>query len=103
MDEMLTSIIGDTPSIWTSNARRAVQNPQVLDTLSRIGVDLIYGDTIAEAQPLDLLLNTAIHPLTVASRGYTRYAVARRTPRFPALPQPATDLRGRHPGEALLN
>ncbi|ECU2952487.1 GGDEF-domain containing protein, partial [Salmonella enterica subsp. enterica serovar Kentucky] len=41
-----------------------VQNPQVLDTLSRIGVDLIYGDTIAEAQPLDLLLNTsyfAIH------------------------------------------
>ncbi|WP_411561516.1 hypothetical protein, partial [Salmonella enterica] len=38
--------------------------PQVLDTLSRIGVDLIYGDTIAEAQPLDLLLNTsyfAIH------------------------------------------
>ncbi|MGS9235780.1 hypothetical protein ACQWHR_26955, partial [Salmonella enterica subsp. enterica serovar Infantis] len=32
--------------------------------ISRIGVDLIYGDTIDEAQPLEMLLNTsyfAIH------------------------------------------
>lgn len=31
----------------------------MMDTLSGIGVDFIYGDTIGEAQPLDLLLNTS--------------------------------------------
>ena len=30
-----------------------------MDTLSGIGVDMIYGDIIANAQPLDLLLNTS--------------------------------------------
>ena len=30
----------------------------MMNTLSGIGVDFIYGDTI-EAQPLDLLLNTS--------------------------------------------
>lgn len=65
MDEMLTSIIqGHAQHLGIKTLAGPVQNPQVLDTLSRIGVDLIYGDTIAEAQPLDLLLNTsyfAIH------------------------------------------
>ncbi len=65
MDEMLTSIIqGHAQHLDIKTLAGPVQNPQVLDTLSRIGVDLIYGDTIAEAQPLDLLLNTsyfAIH------------------------------------------
>ncbi|SQH39977.1 PAS domain-containing protein [Salmonella enterica] len=65
MDEMLTSIIqGHARRLDIKTLAGPVQNPQVLDTLSRIGVDLIYGDTIAEAQPLDLLLNTryfAIH------------------------------------------
>ncbi|VEA76301.1 PAS domain-containing protein [Salmonella enterica subsp. arizonae] len=65
MDEMLASIIqGHAQRLDIKTLAGPVQNPQVLDTLSRIGVDLIYGDTIAEAQPLDLLLNTsyfAIH------------------------------------------
>nr|VUD24581.1 PAS domain-containing protein [Salmonella sp. NCTC 7297] len=55
----------DTPSVWTSKRSPGrYKTHRLLDTLSRIGVDLIYGDTIAEAQPLDLLLNTsyfAIH------------------------------------------
>ncbi|MDI4740212.1 hypothetical protein MJN54_32000, partial [Salmonella enterica subsp. enterica serovar Kentucky] len=38
-----------------------VQNPQVLDTLSRIGVDLIYGDTIAEVTALLTAIRTAMY------------------------------------------
>ncbi len=33
--------------------------PLVMDTLSGIGVDLIYGEVIADAQPLDLLVNSS--------------------------------------------
>jgi len=33
--------------------------PLVMDTLSGIGVDLIYGDVIVDAQPLDLLVNSS--------------------------------------------
>ena len=33
--------------------------PLIMDALSGIGIDLIYGDVIADAQPLDLLLNTS--------------------------------------------
>ncbi len=33
--------------------------PLVMDTLSGIGVVLIYGDVIANAQPLDLLVNSS--------------------------------------------
>lgn len=33
--------------------------PLVMDTLSGIGVDLIYGEVIADAQPLDLLMNSS--------------------------------------------
>ena len=36
-----------------------VQLPLIMDTLSGIGIDMIYGDIIADAQPLDLLLNTS--------------------------------------------
>lgn len=65
MDEMLTSIIqGHAQRLDIKTLAGPVQHSQVVDTLSRIGVDLIYGDAIAEAQPLDLLLNTsyfAIH------------------------------------------
>ncbi|VEA46481.1 PAS domain-containing protein [Salmonella enterica subsp. arizonae] len=65
MDEMLASIIqGHAQRLDIKTLAGPVQNSQVLDTLSSIGVDLIYGDAIAETQPLDLLLNTsyfAIH------------------------------------------
>ncbi|WP_348253730.1 hypothetical protein, partial [Salmonella enterica] len=65
MDDMLTSTIqGHAQRLDTKTVPGPVQNPQVLDTLSRIGVGVVYGDTIAEAQRLDLLLNTsyfAIH------------------------------------------
>ncbi|MGS9668470.1 EAL domain-containing protein, partial [Salmonella enterica subsp. enterica serovar Infantis] len=65
MDVILTSIIqGHAQHLNIKTLAGPVQNSQVLDSLSRIGVDLIYGDTIAEAQPLVLLLNTsyfAIH------------------------------------------
>jgi hypothetical protein len=30
-----------------------------MDTLSGIGVDLIYGDSIAANQPLEVVLNTS--------------------------------------------
>ncbi|MCB6527695.1 hypothetical protein, partial [Eggerthella lenta] len=36
-----------------------VQLPLIMDALSGIGIDMIYGDIIANAQPLDLLLNTS--------------------------------------------
>ncbi len=46
MDEMLTSIIGDTPNIWTSETLAGPVKPGA-DTLSRIGVDLIYMATLS--------------------------------------------------------
>jgi len=30
-----------------------------MDTLSGIGIDLIFGDTISQPQPLDMMLNTS--------------------------------------------
>lgn len=65
MDEMLVSIIqGHARRLDINTLAGPVQNPQMMDTLSAIGIDLIYGDVIAETQPLDQLLNTsyfAIH------------------------------------------
>lgn len=60
MDEMLVSIIqGHAQRLGIKTIAGPVQTPIVMDTLSGIGVDQIYGDIIAEAQPLDLLLNTS--------------------------------------------
>ncbi|MBN6046105.1 diguanylate cyclase [Citrobacter sp. ku-bf4] len=60
MDEMLVSIIqGHAQRLGFKTIAGPVQTPIVMDTLSGIGVDQIYGDIIAEAQPLDLLLNTS--------------------------------------------
>ncbi|SUG14353.1 PAS domain-containing protein [Salmonella enterica subsp. arizonae] len=90
MDEMLASIIqGHAQRLDIKTLAGPVQNSQVLDTLSSIGVDLIYGDAIAETQPLDLLLNTSYFaiPLTAASRGYTRYAVARKNATVSSAPR----------------
>ncbi|CBG88952.1 PAS domain S-box protein [Citrobacter rodentium] len=60
MDEMLVSIIqGHAQRLGCKTIAGPVQAPVVMDTLSGIGIDQIYGDIIAEAQPLDLLLNTS--------------------------------------------
>jgi len=47
MDEMMVTIIQD-------HAKRLE-----LKTIARIGIDMVYGDTISQSQPLDLLLNTS--------------------------------------------
>ena len=56
IDEMWVSII-------QGHAQRldikTIAGPLIMDTLSGIGIDMIYGDIIADAQPLDLLLNTS--------------------------------------------
>ncbi len=57
MDEMLITIIQGTLSDSMKTIAGPVVLPLVMDTLSGIGVDLIYGDVIANAQPLDLLVN----------------------------------------------
>lgn len=60
MDEMLVSIIqGNAQRLGIKTLVGPVQTPVIMDALSGIGVDLIYGDIIADAQPLDLLLSTS--------------------------------------------
>lgn len=59
MDEMLITIIqGHAQRLGMKTIAGPVVLP-VMDTLSGIGVDLIYGDVIADAQPLDLLVNSS--------------------------------------------
>lgn len=60
MDEMLISIIqGHAQRLGVKTIAGPVALPLVMDTLSGMGVDLIYGDVIADAQPLDLLINSS--------------------------------------------
>ncbi len=60
IDEMWVSIIqGHAQRLDIKTIAGPVQLPLIMDTLSGIGVDMIYGDIIADAQPLDLLLNTS--------------------------------------------
>lgn len=60
MDEMLiTIILGHAQRLGVKTIAGPVVLPLVMDTLSGIGVDLIYGDVIADAQPLDLLVNSS--------------------------------------------
>ncbi|POT59618.1 diguanylate cyclase [Citrobacter amalonaticus] len=60
MDEMLVSIVqGHARRLGVKTIAGPIQTPLAMDALSGIGVDLIYGDIIADAQPLDLLLNTS--------------------------------------------
>ncbi|MDU1272795.1 MAG: diguanylate cyclase, partial [Escherichia coli] len=52
MDEMLITIIqGHAQRLGMKTIAGPVVLPLVMDTLSGIGVDLIYGDVIADAQP----------------------------------------------------
>ena len=60
MDEMLITIIqGHAQRLGVKTIAGPVVLPLVTDTFSGIGVDLIYGDVIADAQPLDLLVNNS--------------------------------------------
>ena len=59
MDEMLISIIqGHAQRLGVKTIAGPVALPLVMDTLSAIGVDLIYGDVIANVQPLDLRVDS---------------------------------------------
>ena len=60
IDEMWVSIIqGHAQRLDIKSIAGPVQLPLIMDALSGIGIDMIYGDIIANAQPLDLLLNTS--------------------------------------------
>lgn len=60
MDEMMVTIIqGHAQRLGLKSIAGPTNQPLMMDTLSGIGVDLIYGDTISQAQPLDLMLNTS--------------------------------------------
>ncbi len=60
MDEMMVTIIqGHAQRLGIKTIAGPCHQSIMMNTLSGIGVDFIYGDTIGEAQPLDLLLNTS--------------------------------------------
>lgn len=60
LDEMMVTIIqGHTHRLGMKSIAGPTNTPLMMDALSGIGIDLIYGDTIAQNQPLDLLLNTS--------------------------------------------
>ena len=59
MDEMMVTIIqGHAQRLGMKTLAGPCNQPIMMDTLSGIGIDFIYGDTIGEPQPLELLLNT---------------------------------------------
>ena len=60
MDEMMVTIIqGHAQRLGMKTIAGPSNQPLMMDTLSGIGIDFIYGDSIAEPQPLELLLNTS--------------------------------------------
>ncbi|WP_370971591.1 diguanylate cyclase [Enterobacter wuhouensis] len=60
MDEMMVTIIqGHAQRLGMQTIAGPSNQPMMMDTLSGIGIDFIYGDTIGEPQPLELLLNTS--------------------------------------------
>ncbi|MFP1495543.1 EAL domain-containing protein [Escherichia coli] len=69
MDEMLITIIqGHAQRLGMKTIAGPVVLPLVMDTLSGIGVDLIYGEVIADAQPLDLLVNSSYFAINLRER-----------------------------------
>lgn len=59
-DEMWVSIIqSHAQRLDIKTIAGPVNMPLIMDALSGIGIDMIYGDIIADAQPLELLLNTS--------------------------------------------
>ena len=60
MDEMMVTIIqGHAKRLELKTIAGPTNVPLMMDTLSGIGIDMVYGDTISQSQPLDLLLNTS--------------------------------------------
>lgn len=60
MDEMMVTIVqGHAQRLGMKSIAGPSNQPMMMDTLSGIGIDYIYGDTISQAQPLDLMLNTS--------------------------------------------
>jgi len=60
MDEMLVTIIqGHARRLGIKTIAGPSNQPIMMDTLSGIGIDYIFGNTIGEPQPLELLLNTS--------------------------------------------
>ncbi len=60
MDEMMVTIVqGHAQRLGMKSIAGPTHQPMVMDTLSGIGIDYIYGDTISPPQPLDLMLNTS--------------------------------------------
>nr|WP_318381051.1 diguanylate cyclase [uncultured Enterobacter sp.] len=60
MDEMMVTIIqGHAQRLGLKSIAGPTHQPMMMDTLSGIGIDYIYGDTISQPQPLDLILNTS--------------------------------------------
>lgn len=60
MDEMMVTIIqGHAKRLALKTIAGPTNVPLMMDTLSGIGIDMVYGDTISQSQPLDLLLNTS--------------------------------------------
>ncbi|WLI77703.1 diguanylate cyclase [Kosakonia sp. H02] len=59
MDEMMVTIIqGHAQRLGLKTIAGPTNQPMMMDTLSGIGIDMIYGDIISQPQPLDLMLNT---------------------------------------------
>lgn len=60
MDEMMVTIIqGHAQRLGMKTIAGPTNQALMMDTLSGIGVDYIYGETIAANQPLELVLNTS--------------------------------------------
>jgi len=58
MDEMMVTIIqGHAQRLGLKCIAGPADQALIMDTLSGIGIDMIWGDTIAQTQPLDMLLN----------------------------------------------
>lgn len=60
MDEMMVTIAhGHAQRLKIQTIAGPADMPLVMDTLSGIGIDMIYGETISIAQPLGMLINTS--------------------------------------------
>ncbi len=60
MDEMMITIVhGHAQRLALQTIAGPADMPLVMDTLSGIGVDLIYGEAIVQPQPLELLLSNS--------------------------------------------
>jgi len=60
LDEMMVTIIqGHAQRLGMKSIAGPTNQPLMMDTLSGIGIDLIYGDIISQAQPLELMLTSS--------------------------------------------